>query len=456
MDENERRAAAREQRRNEEGLESPAESDVHDDEDERSLFDGVGDDDDEISSSSDDLRWRHYPSDDDSGDEDFDDAIYAETFQEAADYLEESDGGPIERLCVLPPLLEDLEEELGEEFEEAIRQENDAASFRRFVAALGRRQERGGRAVRQIHFDNVDWDVLREEDLARFFGEVLPAHPTIETIGLAGYEIPQSYVRLLLASIGTGSSATPLRTLLLQCAIGRDTIPAVADMIRRNAPLSELRVDPLTGPELDADDCRRICQSALRNTHIRVLHLRAKDVSADTLDDVVAHSTLTKLVVSADEWSDECVTRVTKQLRANTTLERLYVIKRKDEDPSPFFRPLAHVLETYNVTLRKVGLRWFIPQKAEHVMEERVLTGLRRRNRLIRQAIDQLEPRSYHVVPATLLPRMLGMASPLPTVLYRFLRKGDLNTLCDLLRPRGSARGPKRVREQSKAAAVDV
>lgn len=113
------------------------------------------------------------------------------------------------------------------------------------------------------------------------------------------------------------------------------------------------------------------------------------------------------------------------------------MIHRRHDDPSPFFRPITQVLETYNVTLRKVCFRWFIPQQPEHVMEERVLAGLRRRNRLIRRGIGQLEPRSYHVVPTSLLPRMLGMVSPLPTILYRFLRKGNLNTLCGLVQHEG-------------------
>jgi hypothetical protein len=60
---------------------------------------------------------------------------------------------------------------------------------------------------------------------------------------------------------------------------------------------------------------------------------------------------------------------------------------------------------------------------------------LRRRNRRIRRAIELLEPRSYHVASARLWPHALGMVSPLPTLANRFVRKGALNTLCDLLTP---------------------
>jgi hypothetical protein len=56
----------------------------------------------------------------------------------------------------------------------------------------------------------------------------------------------------------------------------------------------------------------------------------------------------------------------------------------------------VEVLETNNVALRKVSFRWGvnIPFPPEHALEYQVLTRLRRRNRLIRQAIEQLEPRS--------------------------------------------------------------
>jgi hypothetical protein len=211
-------------------------------------------------------------------------------------------------------------------------------------------------------------------------------------------------------------------------------------------------VNPRSGPDLDPADCRLICQSVLRNTNLRVLELRAKEARGDTLDDVVAHPSLRRLLVSADEWSDECVGSVARQLRTNTTLESLHAVKRND-DPAPCFRPIAHVLETYNVTLRKVTLRWGfpIPIRAEHALEAGVLAQLRRRNRRIRRAVEQLEPRSYHVAPASLWPHALGLVSPIPTLVYRFLRIGNVNTLCGLLQPGSAAFGTKRGRRASSS-----
>jgi hypothetical protein len=426
-------------------VESAAESGVSEDDDEETSNESVADSDvsrSSYGSSSNndddddeglDLSWGRYSSGDDSIEDD-ENEVYTKCFSEAAQLLEETYGGTIECLCVIPHDNDRSEEdEADDEEQEVIRHPgNDATSFRRFVEALGRSPGRGGRGVREVHFDNVNWDVLRVVDLARFFGEVLPVHPTLETIGLAGYEIPQTYVRLLASSIGAGRSTTPLRKLQLQCAIGHESIPAVADMIRRNVPLSELRVNPLQGPKLGPDDCKSICQSMLRNTHIRVLHLHVKEALADTFDDIVARCSLTKLVVIADEWSEECVASVARQLRINTSLERMYAIKRGFE-PTPFFRPIVEVLETYNITLRKVEFHWFNEQDARSTFEKHILALLRRRNRWIRRAMEQLEPRSYHLAPPSLWPLALRMVSPLPTLVFRFLRKGDLNTLCGLV-----------------------
>ena len=118
-------------------------------------------------------------------------------------------------------------------------------------------------------------------------------------------------------------------------------------------------MDPPTGAEWEADECRLICQAAIGNTNLRVLDLRAKDALADTLDDAVAHSSLQRLKVRADEWSEECVASVARQLRTNTTLEHLHVMKGGwGGNPALAFLRIVEVLETYNVTLRKVRFRW--------------------------------------------------------------------------------------------------
>jgi hypothetical protein len=59
------------------------------------------------------------------------------------------------------------------------------------------------------------------------------------------------------------------------------------------------------------------------------------------------------------------------------------------------------------------------------------VVALLRRNERIRRAHDDLQ--DYHVSPSVLWPSVLGRVSGLPTLLYQFLRQGDVNALADLL-----------------------
>jgi hypothetical protein len=60
----------------------------------------------------------------------------------------------------------------------------------------------------------------------------------------------------------------------------------------------------------------------------------------------------------------------------------------------------------------------------------RVLAFLDRNDRILR-GLHQL--RGYHLAPIALLPSVLELVSDLPTLLYRFVRWGYINALCDLL-----------------------
>ena len=117
----------------------------HDDGDGAASDGEVADEGDPSEGGRHDGGGRDDPSETES-DDDGEGTIYAYSFREAADRLEESNEEPIECLCVHPGVNgeEDDEADDGEEDEDSVRDGNDAASFRRFVAALGRRPGRGG------------------------------------------------------------------------------------------------------------------------------------------------------------------------------------------------------------------------------------------------------------------------------------------------------------------------
>jgi hypothetical protein len=107
------------------------------------------------------------------------------------------------------------------------------------------------------------------------------------------------------------------------------------------------------------------------------------------------------------------------------------------------FRPIMETLETFNFTLRTVTWYWEDPQQdvLRH-SDHNFLVNVMARNSRIHRALEQLP--GYHVAPTVLWPRVLGMVSPLPTLLYRFLRKGGVNALCTLLEQDGPAKGQKK------------
>jgi hypothetical protein len=170
-------------------------------------------------------------------------------------------------------------------------------------------------------------------------------------------------------------------------------------------------------------------------TSLRWLRIEVADRLADTLDQVAVSSSLKHLAVEfGNPVSDETVVRIITQLRTNTTLTSLSLTQptfRPWMDRPELFRPIASVLDTYNFTLKTVELA---PSLAGSAVVLRI-NDLLRRNRRIRRALQRLlQPRGCRASPPpTLLPEALGTVSSFPTLLYRFLRKGDLTKLSDLL-----------------------
>jgi hypothetical protein len=143
-----------------------------------------------------------------------------------------------------------------------------------------------------------------------------------------------------------------------------------------------------------------------------------------------SRSSLRRLDLDVKKWTDEGKSSLARQLRTNTVLEKL-IVEYFATKIRVRQRPWVEVLESHNYTLRVLRERnqnW--EARARRMRDGRVFACLRRNER-IRQALHDL--RDYHVSPAVLLPRVLEMVSGLPTLLYRFVRLGDVNALGDLL-----------------------
>ena len=94
---------------------------------------------------------------------------------------------------------------------------------------------------------------------------------------------------------------------------------------------------------------------------------------------------------------------------------------------------LEETLRTYNFNLTRVRATCMPNPRRPGFLTRGVgdhIPGYLWRNQRIHQGLAQLA--GYHMSPTVRWPLVLEMVSGLPTLLYRFVRRGDINTLCDL------------------------
>jgi hypothetical protein len=322
---------------------------------------------------------------------------------------------------------------------------NHRISFGRFVDLLEQSMRPGHAPLRtfkieESYFDSSDLgDYHREEDLERLFRDVLPHHPTIERIQLGQCEHLSRYASLLVSSVPS-TRATSLLDLTLELHSREDPtrfVEAVGDMLRRDVPLRALS---LVAPLLfdgDPADCGPIFRSLAANTRLQGLAIHDETVTdgAFGADDASlclafnAAPALRALHVQV-RFAPGGVESVARQLRTNTTLVELRLWVRDLREFEALVRAVERVLATYNFTIR--SLRLEPPLFAQDCPNELAsIAASLRRNERIRQALEQLP--TYRVAPIAPLPRVLEMVSDLPTLLFRFLRKSDINVLFDHL-----------------------
>jgi hypothetical protein len=295
-----------------------------------------------------------------------------------------------------------------------------------------------------------DMDLFAEDDVDRLFRDVLPNHPTIERIDVSACKVPARCVRHFARSVPS-NRATPLVELALDLddlgdengdgdsrgTLSSSCVQDICDMLRRDVPLRALSLVS----DLEPSECRRILQSLATNTHLEDLAIRPRTITADALcrDASASIPALRSLRIRGDLTSEGAAS-LARQLRTNTTLVELHVCT------SPKVRDLIQevqrVLKTYNFTLRTFQLTRPCPPRsfpfpgsdpATLVRRSTIPAALIRNERIGRCLLHNLGG-CYRATPTSLGPLMLEMVSDVPTVLYRFLRWGDINALVEHLR----------------------
>jgi hypothetical protein len=315
----------------------------------------------------------------------------------------------------------------GAEFE--TQQQAARRSFGRFVTLLDRYGREGVREVAfySIGSDATEWS-FDEADQARMFGEVLPNLPFLETLRFPCATLPIAHLRTFASRLSATSSLVELD---LDRCYGDFLafVPDLAAMMRRNVPIRVLKMNARKG--IDRDTCRQLFRSLQYNSNLRRLDVSVEEV----YDDGALHlptnegSALRHLSIDVETWTREGKASLARQLKTNALLEALQVIHRNTIRIT--HRPWVEMLASHNFTLRSLReqscSRYGV--RRPH-MGDRIPRYLNRNGR-VQQALGGLP--GYHVALAVLWPRVLGMVSGLPALLYRFVRLGDLNALVDLL-----------------------
>jgi hypothetical protein len=356
-----------------------------------------------------------------------DEGIYlsAYSFLQAAEHLEDGAGAPIRMLKLIIPLDGD---------HGVHRRPQDS---QRFVAALRRRT----RAVQEIVFAMVDWRAAPEESTALLFGEVLPALPALASITFHRCNFAPAHVELFASTV-PAAPAELAELRIVGSPVDRDVARAIADMVRRGAPLSKLALLPDDAGGLRAANGKLICQAVPHSTSLRELEIQVNEKLADTLDEVAGPSSpLLDLIVRVrTPLSRECVASLARQLRTNTTMTRL-CLRLEGEIPSmerpDLFRPIEEVLERSNSTLEIVEVSRAKPPPAAQTRLDKLL----RQTRHAKRSLAMLERESQG-----LSPRAFALAGYRPTLLNRFLRRCDAHYLCRLVQGPTKRRRPAAAR----------
>jgi hypothetical protein len=222
------------------------------------------------------------------------------------------------------------------------------------------------------------------------------------------------------------------------------TAPAsIAQMLRDPRAVPHLRELWLIGTRLDGDALRRICDCVPVRPKLTSFRFAGSANEAVIRPDTLAGalgpaSSLVALEVCAT-WTHEGLVAAVRLLRTNETLRHLEMLRLGEEggggggDNNPSELVLAEfydLLWHHNFTLRRVTLFCW----RERASDAPIRAALKQ-NSPIQRDDERWKERGggYHLEPATVWPVVMGRMSRIPTLLYRFLRRDNLQSLAAIV-----------------------
>jgi hypothetical protein len=311
-----------------------------------------------------------------------------------------------------------------------VESEDVRRMFPAFVAALD-----GHGRVDTLHFNHIPFVDYRDDtspqydDLERLFGAVLPNLPRLKYLTIVDCELHPRCAELFFEALpdGDGRHQPLLQLDLSNTLLTPGACQALAGALRRGGvsalTLKNARLDSESGPVL--------VQAAADSRHLLRIELADVDrtwtvTPATWAGGAMVRATVRSLAVDA-AWTDAGMVELFRQLRANISLRCLDV--RGSVSDQRIFELLEELLSTYNFTITRIGRG--VPK---FYKRRRIIEAILLRNERVRKVNDQLQIRSYHVQERNVWPRVLRDVGTFPTLVYRFLRTGNVVGLSDQVR----------------------
>jgi hypothetical protein len=303
-----------------------------------------------------------------------------------------------------------------------------------------------GHTPEQGDEDDADSHLPGEANLERLFRSVLPNHPSLTKITLFENWIHPRYVRVFMKSLA-GSPRTLSSLKFDVIPLTRMGYRAIGKALQQNARIEKLVV---AGCWADERGFHRVCRGAAENRHLQELQLLEEEITvqSNTLLPVVRPKSALKRLTVGAYWTEEAFAAFVSELRTNTVLERLVLIKEEETDKdNDEMLLLEELLHTYNFTLARVGLRYL-----DYDRPQGRIAALLDRNARVRRVHEALGARRYHVEQPALWPMVLRKFTTFPTLLYRFVRQANVTAFSDQVLSSTVTRTTKKRSRRSRGA----
>lgn len=287
-----------------------------------------------------------------------------------------------------------------------------------------------------------------EEDLDHLFGSVLPRHPSLVEVAIRNAPMPSSRFEAFCEAMANATEPSPLRSLELSgTVLDNATAPAaIAQLLQNRTAIPNLRKLRLSGTMLNGDSLQQICDAVPFRPNLRALHFAGfveAVIRSDTLVGALGPTSSLRTFKVCARFTKDGVMSVVQALKRNETLQHLELLRIIEGMNDLVHDEFRMLLTHHNFTLRRISLFFW-----RELDNETQLRAIMRRNVLVQGVHDHLKYVKYEFELYKLWPIVLGVMSRFPTLLLRFLRRGNvlglaaiLSGTADLSLPTGTGRG---------------